>query len=93
VLNTTRDEGERRRKYREFVSGMLGDKEAMRGEMDRRRVYGSKDFMERVTKRYSVEAVIESSPFLLFLRQETGGISTPCVDLPKDHESQIWYLF
>jgi hypothetical protein len=38
---------------------MLGDKGAMRGEMDRRRVYGSKGFTEGLTERYEVEAVIK----------------------------------
>ena len=55
----SRDEGGRRRKYREFVRGMLRDKEAMQGEMDRRRVYGSEDFIRGVTKRYEIEAVIK----------------------------------
>jgi hypothetical protein len=41
------------------VREMLRDKEAMRREMDRRRVYGSKDFMERITRRYKVESVIK----------------------------------
>jgi putative transposase len=53
------DERERRRKYRDFVRGMLRDKKAMRREMDRRRVYGSKDFMEGITRRYKVEPAIK----------------------------------
>lgn len=40
-LQLSGDEGERRRKYREFVRGMLKETEAMKGEMDRRIVYGS----------------------------------------------------
>jgi putative transposase len=52
------DEGERRRKYREFVRGMLRDKGAMRGEMKRRAVYGSGDFIKGVARQYKVEAII-----------------------------------
>src|SRR3990167_9341964 len=42
----SKDETERRKRYREFVKGMVKDKNAMKGEMDRRVVYGSKDFIE-----------------------------------------------
>jgi hypothetical protein len=44
--------------YREFVKGMLKKKEAMRGEMDKRVVYGSKRFTEEITKRYKIEGII-----------------------------------
>jgi len=38
--------------YREFVNGILQKKEAMRGEMDGRQVYGSEDFNAAVLKEY-----------------------------------------
>ena len=55
----SRGEADRRRKYREFVRGMLKEKKAMRGEMDRRRVYGGEEFMEGITKRYRIEPLIK----------------------------------
>lgn len=57
--NLSRKEGERRKKYREFVKGMLKNKAAMKGEMTGRIVYGSNAFTEKVTKKYKVEAVIK----------------------------------
>jgi len=36
---------------------MLREKEAMKGEMDRRMIYGSKEFIEKVTKEHNIEAV------------------------------------
>ncbi len=50
---------ERRKKYREFVKGMIKDKGAMKGEMNRRAVYGSEDFVKEVTREYRVEAMIK----------------------------------
>lgn len=55
----SKDEAERRKKYREFVRGMIKEKEAMKGEMNKRVLYGSEDFIEKVTKKYKVEAVIK----------------------------------
>ncbi len=55
----SKDETERRRKYREFVKGMLKEKNAMKGEMNRRVVYGSEDFTKEVTKEYKIDAVIK----------------------------------
>ncbi len=52
------DELERRREYREFVMGMLKEKDAMAGEMERRIVYAGEDFMEKLAKEYEVERVI-----------------------------------
>ena len=52
------DETERRGKYREFVNGMMKEKNAMKGEMDRRVTYGGEDFTAKVTARYRVGAVI-----------------------------------
>ena len=37
---------------------MLREKDAMKGEMNRRVVYGSDDFIEKVTTQYKVGAVI-----------------------------------
>ena len=56
----SKDESERRKKYREFIKGMLREKDAMKGEMNRRVVYGSDDFIEKVTTQYKVGAVINS---------------------------------
>lgn len=53
------DDAERRKKYREFVKGMLKEKKAMKGEMDRRMIYGSGEFIKRLTKKYEVEGVIK----------------------------------
>jgi len=57
--NLSDDETERRKKYREFVKGMIKDGRAMKGEMDKRRVYGNEDFTERLTKEYKVEKVLK----------------------------------
>ena len=54
----SRREVERRKKYRDFVNGMLIDKDAMKGEMNRRVIYGSEEFIDKVTKEYEIEAVI-----------------------------------
>ena len=53
------DEGERRKKYREFVRVMLKEKDAMKGEMNRRIVYGGKDFVKEMTKTYKVSEKIK----------------------------------
>ncbi|MDX9715518.1 MAG: transposase [Dissulfurispiraceae bacterium] len=52
------DETERRQKYREFVKGMQKDKKALKGEMDRRAVYGSEEFTKEIIKQYKIAAVI-----------------------------------
>ena len=54
----SKDEGDRRKKYREFVKGMIKEKGAMKGEMNRRVLYGGEDFIREVTKKYKGEAVI-----------------------------------
>jgi putative transposase len=53
------DEPNRRRKYREFVKGMLRSKEAMRGEMERRVIYGSEVFAGKLKKAYEMEEMIK----------------------------------
>lgn len=54
----SKGEGERKKKYREFVRGMIKDKNAMKGEMNRRIVYGSEDLVKKVENEYKVGAVI-----------------------------------
>ena len=53
-----RDEANRRRKYRGFVKGMMRSKEAMRGEMGRRVIYGSEVFVGKLRKAYKKEEMI-----------------------------------
>ncbi|HCZ12807.1 MAG TPA: hypothetical protein DHV16_11310, partial [Nitrospiraceae bacterium] len=53
------NELERRKKYREFVLGVLKEKEAMKGEMNRRVMYGNKDFTEKIAKNYKIEETIK----------------------------------
>ena len=55
----SRNEAERKKKYREFIKGMIKEKDAMRGEMSRRVIYGSEDFIDKVTTEYNIEAVIK----------------------------------
>jgi len=52
--NLGRNAGERQQKYRQFVKGMLKEKKAMEGEMDRRLVYGSTDFIGMLTKKHTI---------------------------------------
>jgi len=54
----SRDEIGRREKYREFVKGMIKEKSAMKGEMNRRVIYGSEDFITRLTAGHRIGAVI-----------------------------------
>lgn len=48
-----------RKEYRKFVQQMLQKNESMRGEMERRTIYGSGDFIQRVHKKYKIDAVIK----------------------------------
>jgi putative transposase len=48
-----------RKEYRKFVQDMLQKNEAMRGEMERRTIYGGGDFVQRVHKRFKIDAVIK----------------------------------
>jgi len=52
------DEGERRRRYREFVRGMLRRRDGMRGEMDRRTIYGGQPFTVELRKKYGMQEAI-----------------------------------
>lgn len=54
----SKDEAELRRRYREFVKGMIREKAAMKGEMDKRVVYGSEDFVKEVEDGYKIYAII-----------------------------------
>jgi len=53
------DDTERRRRYREFVRGMQREKKAMKGEMDKRLVYGSESFIEELTKTHKIAEKIK----------------------------------
>jgi len=53
----SRNEAGRRRKYREFVMGRLRLGDGMRGEMNRRVIYGDKTFTAKISKEYKVEEV------------------------------------
>lgn len=55
----SKDEPNRRRKYREFVRWMLRFKGAMKGEMDRRAIYGSEVFANKLKKAYEMEEIIK----------------------------------
>jgi len=57
--NLSEDETERRRKYREFVRGMLTGKNAMKGEMERKTVYGNDNFIKKLSKEYGVAGRIK----------------------------------
>jgi putative transposase len=48
-----------RKEYRKFVQQMLQKNESMRGEMERRTIYGGGDFIQRVHKMYKIDAVIK----------------------------------
>jgi len=48
-----------RKEYRSFVQQMQRKHESMRGEMDRRTIYGGSDFVQKVQKRYKLEALIK----------------------------------
>jgi putative transposase len=56
--NLSEDRGETRKKYREFVKGMMRNKGCQKNEMERRLVYGSEEFTERMKKRHNVNSVI-----------------------------------
>ena len=48
-----------RKEYRQFVQQMQRKNESMRGEMERRTIYGGSDFIQRVEKRFKIEALIK----------------------------------
>jgi putative transposase len=57
-INLSGDENERRRRYREFVKGMLREKDAMKGEMEKRALYGDEAFVKTVGARYKMNAMV-----------------------------------
>lgn len=58
-LQLSEDEGDLRRKYREFVREMLKEKKAMKGEMDKRIVYGGEDFVKDMMATYKISEKIK----------------------------------
>jgi putative transposase len=57
-LNLSGEEKVRREKYREFVQEMLKEKKAMKGEMEKRIVYGGEDFVKAMTTTFNVSEKI-----------------------------------
>ena len=57
--NFGRNAEERQQKYRQFVKGLLKEKKAMKGEMDRRLVYGSSDFIGMLTKKHTISGELQ----------------------------------
>ena len=55
----SKDDSDRRKRYREFVRGMLRSKDAMRGEMDRRAIYGGEAFSGELKRKYEIEEIIK----------------------------------
>ena len=59
IYGTLSNDENIRKEYRKFVQDMLQKKEAMRGEMDRRTIYGGGEFLDRVQKKFKMDAVIK----------------------------------
>lgn len=57
--NLSEEEKERRKKYREFIKQMQKEKQAMKGEMDKRTIYGNAEFTEKIKEGYKVAEVIK----------------------------------
>jgi putative transposase len=57
-IELSEDAGERRKKYREFIREMFKGKEAMKGEMDKRMVYGSEGFVDKIKGKYKIQELI-----------------------------------
>jgi len=53
------EDQEVRKEYRKFVHQMMEKKKSMRGEMDRRAIYGSGAFIREVNKRFKIDAKIK----------------------------------
>lgn len=58
-MRLSEDEAGRRKRYREFIRGLIKEKAAMKGEMDRKVIYGSKEFSEKMKKGYNIEGTIK----------------------------------
>ncbi|OGP65248.1 MAG: hypothetical protein A2170_04605 [Deltaproteobacteria bacterium RBG_13_53_10] len=54
----SKDDSERKKRYRDFVFGMLRTRDAMRGEMDRREIYGGDAFAGQLKRQYTIEEVV-----------------------------------
>jgi putative transposase len=52
------EDSERKKRYRELVKGMLTDRNALKGEMNKRVIYGSDNFIREMTAAYEIGAVI-----------------------------------
>lgn len=61
-----------RKAYREFVHQMMEKKEAMRGEMDRRAIYGSGAFIQEVNRRFKIDARIKEPGRPRIIAEEEG---------------------
>ena len=61
-----------RLEYRKFVHQMMEKKEAMRGEMNRRAVYGSWPFIQEVNKRFKIDALIKEPGRPRIIAKEEG---------------------
>ena len=48
-----------RKEYRKFVQQMLQKNKALRGEMERRTIYGGGDFVQQVHKKFKINAIIK----------------------------------
>lgn len=55
AINKNEDE---QQQYRKFVKEMLDKNSALKGEMDRRLVYGNADFSQEISRDYKVETLI-----------------------------------
>ncbi|MDY6862766.1 MAG: hypothetical protein SV062_07225 [Thermodesulfobacteriota bacterium] len=53
------DQKERRTKYRNFAKGMMRERDAMEGEMNRKVIYGSDDFVKSLKEQFKVDAIIK----------------------------------
>lgn len=52
-------EVDHKRRYIKFVNEMLHKKDAMKGEMDHRMLYGNQDFKDKIKKIYFIEEMIK----------------------------------
>jgi putative transposase len=52
------EESKRKKMYREFVKGMMETKKALKGEMEKKQVYGSEKLIRELHKRYAVSPLI-----------------------------------
>jgi putative transposase len=57
-LALSRYKKKRMAKYREFVRSMLKERTGQKGEMERRRIYGSPSFVSKVSKAYNIDEMI-----------------------------------